>query len=312
MVTEDGHGAQAMWCSTLARMSGINDDIAHPCLPFQDFVCNGSEWGTKDYRGYDWFKNGQPDASANHTNSAWLIQRAAQSYLADRKNSSHPFFMYLPFQNIHAPYTCDSDYRALYENRTDLDPMEMTVFGYISEMDAAVGAILKTLKESGLYENTVIIFSSDNGAPPNPGMDHQQGTNPGWIARNYPFRGCKTLIWEGGTRVPGFVHSPLLPASVRGTINEELYHVTDWLPTLAGLAGGSTQRNRPLDGHDIWSSLTEQKPSPRTELLYNVNPLQRATSQAGPPHAGLRMGKYVGRDERWSGGESGTPSIAQG
>jgi arylsulfatase A-like enzyme len=46
---------------------------------------------------------------------------------------------------------------------------------------------------------------------------------------------CQALIWEGGTRVPGFVHSPLLPDAVKGTISHELFHVTDWLPTIVGL-----------------------------------------------------------------------------
>ena len=53
-------------------------------------------------------------------------------------------------------------------------------------------------------------------------------------------------MYEGGVRVPGFVHSPLLPASVRGTVSHELFHVTDWLPTLCHVAGAETSRNRPL------------------------------------------------------------------
>ena len=99
----------------------------------------------------------------------------------------------------------------------------------------------------------------DNGAPPNPaGVTHTrtpEGRAPGYIARNHPFRGHKALVWEGGVRVPGFVHSPLLPAGVRGTESHSLYHVTDWLPTIVGAAGGSTSGNLALDGHDIWQSL---------------------------------------------------------
>ena len=92
---------------------------------------------------------------------------------------------------------------------------------------------------------------SDNGAPPaTDDVNHQVGKNPGWIARNHPFRGYKTLIWEGGTRVAGFIHSAMLPASVRGTVSNVMMHVTDWLPTIVALAGGSTDRNLPLDGHN--------------------------------------------------------------
>ena len=59
----------------------------------------------------------------------------------------------------------------------------------------------------------------------------------------------------------------------------------------AGLAGGSTSRNAALDGHDIWTSLTTGGKSPRTEMLYNVNPLCNS-GQAVPPKAGIRMGSY--------------------
>ena len=141
------------------------------------------------------------------------------------------------------------------------------------------------------YNNTVIIFSSDNGAPPaSDDVNHQVGQNPGWIARNYPFRGHKALIWEGGTRVAGFVHSPLLPKSVQGTVSNALMHVTDWLPTIVNLAKGSTSRNLALDGKDQWATITGDAPDARTEMLYGINPTDGG--QAGAPTAGLRMGDY--------------------
>lgn len=138
----------------------------------------------------------------------------------------------------------------------------------------------------------VVCFS--NGAPPaSEEVNHKQGDKPGWIARNYPMRGWKTLIWEGGTRVAGFIHSPLLPKQVQGTVSYELYHVTDWLPTIVGFSGGSTSRNFALDGHDMWPSLSTGTLSPRTEMLYNVNPLCDA-GQAGAPKAALRMNMQQG------------------
>ena len=150
-------------------------------------------------------------------------------------------------------------------------PGEMTMFGYLTEMDFAVGEVIAAMDQGGFRNNTVIIFSSDNGAPPaSPDVNHAQGD---WIARNYPFRGHKALIWEGGTRVAGFVSSPLLPQAVQGTINHGHFHVTDWLPTIAGLTGASLAGNNPLDGHNIWESISTGGASPRTEMLYGVNPL---------------------------------------
>lgn len=235
----------------------------------------------------------RPDLSVNHTNSAYLIRDAAIDFIQRAAKKEKPFYLYLPFQNIHGPYTCDKKYRDLYASQgKKFTEGEQTMFGYITEMDTAVGEIIAALKKYGRYDNSVIIFSSDNGAPPaSEDVNHRRGSNPGWIARNYPFRGNKALIWEGGTRVAGFVSSPLLPAKVRGTESNELFHVTDWLPTITKLGGGNTHRNLPLDGHDIWPSLSTGGASPRTEMLYNVNPLCHG-GQAGAPKAALRMGDY--------------------
>lgn len=272
----------------------------------QNFTCEkqqgqglGEIYG--QFLGYDWFKTGpmpnsgtsKIDMSVNHTNSAYLIRDAAIDFIDRAAQQEKPFFLYLPFQNIHGPYTCDKKYRDLYTAQGDaFTEGEQTMFGYITEMDDAVGIIIDKLKASGRYENSIIIFSSDNGAPgASDDVDHRRGSNPGWIARNHPFRGTKSQIWEGGTRVAGFVHSPLLPAKVHGTHSQELFHVTDWLPTIVKAAGGKTARNLPLDGHDIWPSLSAGSASPRTEMLYNVNPLCQG-GQAGAPKAGLRVGAY--------------------
>ena len=179
---------------------------------------------------------------------------------------------------------------------------ERTLFGYITEMDDAVGAVNAALNASGAYANSITVFSSDNGAPGSPlGALHKRtpaGRAPGYIARNYPYRGTKAHVWEGGVRVPGFVHSPLLPAAVRGTTSDGLFHVTDWLPTLVGIAGGSTARNLPLDGLDIWGDLQRGgSASPRSELLLGLNPLGLSTDWfvgglAGPPRAALRVGDF--------------------
>ena len=76
------------------------------------------------------------------------------------------------------------------------------------------------------------------------------------------------------------------------------YHVTDWLPTLTALAGVSSAPDAPslaLDGHDVWASLVDAAtPSPRTEMLYNVNPLCQSGGKhgAGPPRAAIRVGRF--------------------
>jgi arylsulfatase A-like enzyme len=90
----------------------------------------------------------------------------------------------------------------------------------------------------GLWNRTLFVFTSDNGAPDPPPQESG--------ASNWPLRGGKFTPYEGGTRVPGFVHSPLLPAARRGTTFAGKFHIIDWTRTFVEVGGGRGEHLRVL------------------------------------------------------------------
>lgn len=95
-------------------------------------------------------------------------------------------------------------------------------------MDESVGHVVQALEKANMLNNTIIVFSTDNGGP-------AAGFNLN-AASNWPLKGVKNTLWEGGVRGAGFIWSPLLQSRQR--LFNDLFHITDWLPTLYAAAGG--------------------------------------------------------------------------
>ncbi|MCC6492519.1 MAG: arylsulfatase [Pirellulales bacterium] len=211
--------------------------------------------------GFDWHENDQICRDEGYTTA--LIGEHAARFIADRAGKQ-PFFLYVPFNGVHAPYQPPEGGAAAYPH---LKGDRRNYAAMLTAVDQAVGAVVDAVDEAGLRDDTLFIFSSDNGGPA-----------PGRITDNGDYRGGKGGLYEGGVRVAAFATwAGSIPA---GTIVTEPMHIVDWRPTLQQLCGAAPAGDLPMDGRDIWPTLTAAAPSPHDVILLNTAP------QAGAVRAG--------------------------
>ena len=209
-----------------------------------------------------WHRNSELISEEGHVTD--LIAREAVGWLESR--DARPFFLYLPFTAPHIPIDEPQRWLDLYP--TVEPPSARQYAASVTHMDDAVGLVIAALERTGRLENTLIVFTSDNGASPNARNDDPAypGSYPAGPAggSNLPLRGGKGDLFEGGIRVPALVHWPraLAPGVFRAPL-----HAVDWLPTLCALAGCQPARDLKWDGQNIWPWLTGAT-SPASRPLY--------------------------------------------
>ncbi|PPK88440.1 arylsulfatase A-like enzyme [Neolewinella xylanilytica] len=165
-----------------------------------------------------------------------------------REHREGPFFVYLAHSLPHVPLFASADF---------LGSSERGLYGdVIEEIDDGVGRILALLRAEGLAENTVVVFTSDNGPWRSYGLD---GGSPG------PFYAGKGTTWEAGHRVPAIFWGPgrVRPGTVRG-----IGSTLDLLPTLGRLAGVAVPNDRIIDGLDLSATLLHGAESARDQMIF--------------------------------------------
>lgn len=171
-------------------------------------------------------------------------------------NRNRPYFLYLAHWGVHTPLQAT---REDYEAVGDIEPHRLRVYAaMVHALDRSVGRIVAALERTGQADNTVIMFTSDNGGAGYIGLPDV----------NSPFRGWKITQFEGGIRVPLFIKWPAKIAP--GTVSEVPVAHIDAMPTLASAAGAPLPDDRVIDGHDVLS-LTQpggQQAWPRETLFW--------------------------------------------
>lgn len=234
------------------------------------------------------------DRGGEHT--SYVLSSVVDEMVA-KHPSDKPMFLYYPVANVHSPIMAPEH---MLENPSpevskclgSLANKPRRIYAALTYLlDEAVANMTRALRTANLYENSIIIVASDNGANPL----QENTTEAGGSGSNFPFRGMKGYMFDGGVRVPAFVHSPLIPVQAKGTEFHGIFHVSDWLPTIVGGVLGRSDLYRKVDmfdGKDQWSALLRQGPQPRHEVLINIDDLDGAGCLQTFSTAAIRVGDW--------------------
>ena len=259
--------------------------------------------------GYDLRDNTTP-IFRNATYSTWMYGNRTMDLLKeyDQTNTTHnPFFIYVAFQAVQLGffvclfvsvvwYSCQLMHHfssPLEAPKYIVDSFNTTIkklnrrkkAAMTVVMDSVVGQwmhFIQNESQSKLWDNTLVIFSTDNGGPVQD------------AASNFPLRGSKATLWEGGVKGAGFVSGGYLNGSRRGSVMKSLMHITDWYPTLCAVAGCTPANESILDGYNQLGNIqsahedVQDVYSPRMEILHNIDPITCNLTICG----GVRMGDY--------------------
>ncbi len=209
---------------------------------------------TVDRGNQTWWREGPTSDDFVHDQVLPTITTKAVNFINENANGEKPFFVYVPFSAPHTPILPTDEFKG----KSGLD----NIYGdFVVMVDAMVGKVMEALEKNGIAENTLLVFTSDNGCSPQ--ADYEQlatkGHNP-----SYVFRGHKADIFEGGHRVPYVVR---WPQKVKPGQSEQLLCTTDLFATVADIIGKDFPDNVAEDSYSILPALGIESNAVRRESI---------------------------------------------
>ncbi len=191
--------------------------------------------------------------------------------IIERKHE-RPFFLYVTYSVPHFPLDEPEEWTSMYA--TIAERSRRLYAASVTHMDDGIGRIVEALDRTGLRDETLIVFVSDNGGQKswhsNTEYKGRYADQPHTVlGDNRPLRGWKGQVYEGGIRVPALANWPgvLTPGQ-----SETLIHIVDWMPTLCGLIGYEAPKELHWDGKNVWPAVVGEGKSNEKRLLYWKTP----------------------------------------
>lgn len=261
---------------------------------FRKFIRNGEEVG--EVQG--WYCD--------------VLTEEATSWLTKIRDKTKPFLLIVSTHEPHTPISPPEEYGKMYDN-TKVDSLEQSIsyggvarpeydigknkkeyYGTVSQLDNAFANLMETVDKENLNENTMVIFTSDNGPEHPVNLEESRGDWEDPI-RDYCFgtpgifKGMKRYPYEGGHRVPGIIRYPReIPA---GSVSDELVVATDFFTTFSTLAGLEIPRDKPMDGTNAFSAFLGEKVEREKPYLW-IFPTHEDT-YFRMPHMAMRYDDYT-------------------
>ena len=214
-----------------------------------------------------WHRNDEYLDEEGHATDL-ITDEAIRVIESDREE---PFFLYVAYSVPHYPLDEPEEWTSRYDDTYFTHPSREWFAASVTHMDAGIGRIIDALERTGQRENTLVVFVSDNGGQ----LSWQSGDRYRGryadkphkvLGNNFPLRGWKGDLYEGGIRVPALVNWP--GKLDKGSLKMPV-HISDWLPTLYDLSGGDQLPDGlNLDGRNIWPFLTGEQSIPETRTMY--------------------------------------------